>query len=505
MKTRSRKPGCGPVPDSRARVDLSREIAYSDDVMANDTTDQCSELLAARADLAALDVFSSLREHPLLAAFEALLAAADSATAAAESALALCQAWALFAKTFVGYAQNNSFYETVAGLVLNDDNPFARAAEGLRAAARSGAGGEPALPPLLSALGAADLERLGRIAAFDIPKLGFHIAAMIRHRGLVEAAKNIEAETRAFWAGEGTAGGIAHNDCPADAVFPKGAGWAEALPRLAAYISRHGAGELARGHFFFWAGGADRGGLRPVRNPDPVRPADLAGYENQRSVISANTLRFIEGKPANNLLLHGDRGTGKSASIKAICNEYAEKGLRLLEVRKRDLFELPAILDVLAARSLPFIVFIDDLSFEAVDDSFTCLKALLEGGVEVRPPNVVIYATSNRRHLVKERRADRPSLAEAAADFNGEVRAFETMQEQFSLADRFGLSLVFTAPDQEEYLRIAGHIAHRRGLSTGGAFQANALRWEKWFNGRSPRTAVQFVDWLAGGAGFPWE
>jgi predicted AAA+ superfamily ATPase len=237
--------------------------------------------------------------------------------------------------------------------------------------------------------------------------------------------------------------------------------------------------------------------------------ADLAGYENQRSVVIANTLRFVEGKPANNLLLHGDRGTGKSATIKAICSEYAEKGLRLVEVRKGDLFDLPQILDTFAARALHFIIFIDDLSFEGIDDSFTCLKALLEGGVETRPSNVVIYATSNRRHLIKERLADRPSLAQAAADINGEVRAFETMQEQFSLADRFGLSLVFTAPSQEEYLAIAEHIARRRGLfppaGDTAAFRENALRWEKWFNGRSPRTAAQFVDWLAGGADFPWE
>jgi predicted AAA+ superfamily ATPase len=245
-----------------------------------------------------------------------------------------------------------------------------------------------------------------------------------------------------------------------------------------------------------------------------VRLADLAGYKTQRQVVIANTLRFVEGKGANNLLLHGDRGTGKSATVKAVCNEYAEKGLRLVEVRKNDLFELPRIMDTLAARSLSFVLVIDDLSFEVIDDSFTCLKALLEGGVETRPSNVVIYATSNRRHLVKERLAGRPSLAQAAADSNGEVRAFETMQEQFSLADRFGLSLVFTAPGQEEYLLIAEHIARRRKLlppagetplAEISAFRENALRWEKWFNGRSPRTAVQFVDWYTGGAEFPWE
>jgi predicted AAA+ superfamily ATPase len=278
--------------------------------------------------------------------------------------------------------------------------------------------------------------------------------------------------------------------------------------------------------------------LRPVPHPDPVSLADLAGYEDQKSVVIANTLRFAGGKSANNLLLYGDRGTGKSATVKAVCNAYADRGLRLLELRKHDLFELPRILDVIAGRGLRFIVFIDDLSFETIDDSFTCLKALLEGGVEVRPPNAVIYATSNRRHLIKERLADRPGPKALASDLSvhtavhtaansgvnggGEVRAFDTMQEQFSLADRFGLTVIFTAPNQEEYLAIAEFIARRRNL-LGGAegradeetlrqFRDNALRWERWFNGRSPRTAVQYVDWVAGlpvrqdgFSGFPWE
>ncbi|MDR3173248.1 MAG: ATP-binding protein, partial [Treponema sp.] len=170
------------------------------------------------------------------------------------------------------------------------------------------------------------------------------------------------------------------------------------------------------------------------------------------------------------------------------------------------LSQLPAILETLAARALRFVIFIDDLSFERTDDSFTTLKALLEGGVEAKPANVVVYATSNRRHLVKERFSDRP-----AAAVDGEVRAFDTMQEQFSLADRFGLTVIFTTPSQEEYLAIACFIAEKRGLLTAAdeearkAFRENALRWERWFNGRSPRTAVQYADWVAGGEGFPWE
>jgi predicted AAA+ superfamily ATPase len=187
--------------------------------------------------------------------------------------------------------------------------------------------------------------------------------------------------------------------------------------------------------------------------------------------------------------------------------------LRLLELHKGDLVDLPVILDLLASRSLHFIVFIDDLSFETTDDAFTTLKAFLEGGVETRPDNVVIYATSNRRHLVKERLMDRPTTAMAAdAASSGDVRAFDTMQEQFSLADRFGVTVVYAAPSQDEYLEIACFIAKQRGMLTAASgektlqrFREDALRWERWFNGRSPRTAVQYVDWVAGGDGFPWE
>ncbi|GHV12567.1 hypothetical protein FACS189491_05820 [Spirochaetia bacterium] len=495
---------------------------------------------AARADLAGLTVYASLRDHPLLAAFAALLdeAAGPGSTAAVPGisaaavqqthALNLVRRWAAFTAAFIKYSQEGakegSFHPAIAFLTLTAENPFTLATE---------AGGANILPPMLRIAAAGDLDRLGRIAGFDLAALGLHLGGILRDAGLGDAAQNIEAEARAFWAAEGdavkTAGtnAAALDSTAADSktvreLFPQTGSWSTALPVLAEYIHAHGAGDLGLYRSFFWAGGtAGAEGttalLRPVRNGDPISLADLSGYEEQRSVVIANTLRFLEGKHANNLLLYGDRGTGKSATVKAICNEYAPQGLRLLEVRKSDLPDLPRILDTLANRPLPFIVFIDDLSFEAIDDSFTCLKALLEGGVEARPANVVVYATSNRRHLVKERIADRPTLA-AGNPTDGEVRAFDTMQEQFSLADRFGLTVVYTSPSQDEYLDIACFIAERRDILNSVAadnsvqaaearrlFRENALRWEKWFNGRSPRTAAQYVDWAAAGAGFPWE
>jgi predicted AAA+ superfamily ATPase len=160
---------------------------------------------------------------------------------------------------------------------------------------------------------------------------------------------------------------------------------------------------------------------------------------------------------------------------------------------------------------LKFVLYIDDLAFESADDAFTNLKALLEGGVEKRPANVVVYATSNRRHLVKEKFTDRPAGGGVTTGSGDDVRAFDTMQSEMSLSDRFGVTIVFTAPAQDEYLRIAEFIARKNGMLQGDAggvdtklFRENALRWERWFNGRSPRTAEQFVSWAASGAAFPW-
>jgi predicted AAA+ superfamily ATPase len=410
----------------------------------------------------------------------------------------IIEEWASFLRSLVQTKHCYSFYITVAFLTLTDDNPFTHAAEAQ----------EPGtMPPLLRTLAQTDLSRLGRIAGFDLPGLGFHIAERLRRAGLHLSAGNVEEEARSLWAAEGM------QDLSEEArtvlnIFPEARDWGASLPEFCAYLHTKGAGELGLYHSFRWTGV-----LQPVCNPDRVRPADLAGYEEQRQVVVANTLRFLESGYANNLLLYGDRGTGKSATVKAVCNEYAHQGLRLLEVSKRDLFQLPLILESVASRPFRFIIFIDDLSFESTDDSFTSLKMLLEGGVEAKPAHAVVYATSNRRHLVKEPLKDRPTTALAAdAAAAGDMRAFDTMQEQFSLADRFGLTVVFTAPGQDEFLHIAEYIAARRGLlktpeepEERKRFRENALCWERWFNGRSPRTAAQYVDWAAGGTGFPWE
>ncbi|MDR0452039.1 MAG: ATP-binding protein [Treponema sp.] len=488
----------------------------------------------ALADIAGLSLFAAVRETPLLTALRDLLEDVsegktdDDPFPLSDTGQDIIADWAAFTSAFVQNLWQNrgdySFHLAIARLALADDNPYTHAAEKRQN-----------IPPVLSAMARTDLSRLGRIASFEIHSLGFHIAETLRKFGLEAAAQSIEEESRVFYA-EGKKI-LAEGKDPLLAIFPENSVWGAALPAVTEYLRCNGAGLLNQRHSFYWTPGNMRDiqavsgaavffppailslSLRPVQNPDPVRLDDLYGYEHQRSTVIANTLRFLEGRCANNLLLYGDRGTGKSATIKAVSNEYAGRGLKLLEAGKADLGYLPELLDLLAGRSLKFIIFIDDLSFETTDDSFRSLKALLEGGIECRPANVVIYATSNRRHLVRERLADRPNTEAAAS---GDIRAFDTMQEQFSLADRFGLTVIYSSPGQEDYLRIAEHIAEKRGLLSPaspedagderGRFRENALKWERWFNGRSPRTAAQYVDWVAGAGGgeeggikFPWD
>jgi predicted AAA+ superfamily ATPase len=396
----------------------------------------------------------------------------------------------------LGEARPPAFFPCLRELALNSGNPYTLAAER----------GEEGRSALLARLAEDDLNRLGRLAAFDVPVLGFSIARFLRSRGLEEAAAALEAAARTLWREEGRERGPGEASGPppppGSGLFPPDRPWGDSLEAFAAHIRRRGAGFLGCHSFFRWIPSGETGtpGFpRPVRSPDPVSLADLAGYRDQRAAVINNTLSFLEGS-ANNLLLYGDRGTGKSATVKAVCREYGGRGLRLLELRKEDAAEFPAVLEFIASRGLRFIIFIDDLSFESLDDSFTGLKALLEGGVEVLPRNALIYATSNRRHLLRESPADR-----SAAPEKGDLRPFDTVQEQLSLADRFGLTLFFTAPSREEYLEIACFIAERRGLAPDGGFREKALRWEQWFNGRSPRTASQFVDCLKGGRPLPWD
>lgn len=273
--------------------------------------------------------------------------------------------------------------------------------------------------------------------------------------------------------------------------------WDECLEDLKNFHQRYGCGIYARYSAFVWERAEGHGYLKGIDNPDPITLGGLIDYQNERSRVIENTLQFINGFPSNNVLLYGDRGTGKSSTVKAILNEYHTQGLRMLEVPKAYLADFPLIIRQLKNRAQRFIIFVDDLVFGDNEENYTSLKAVLEGGLESKTPNILIYATSNRRHLVKEYFGERDGLQ--SGNHREEVHAKDSMQEKISLADRFGINVVFSSPDQNQYLKIVVGIAAQRNLIIDkDRLQREALQWALWYNGRSARTARQFVDWLEG-------
>lgn len=230
----------------------------------------------------------------------------------------------------------------------------------------------------------------------------------------------------------------------------------------------------------------------PISNIDRVMLSDLLGYETQKQELRRNTEAFLDGLPANNVLLYGDAGTGKSTSVKSLINEYYDRGLRIIEIYKHQFRDLSAVLGQIKNRNYRFIIFIDDLSFEENEVEYKFLKAVIEGGVETRPDNVLIYATSNRRHLIRETWNDRSDI-----EHKGDVHRSDTMEEKLSLASRFGVSINFNAPTPKEYQQIVLELARRAGVDMDERemlIQANA--WEIRHGGFSGRTAQQFVHYL---------
>jgi len=273
--------------------------------------------------------------------------------------------------------------------------------------------------------------------------------------------------------------------------------WDECLEELKTFYKRYGCGIFARYIAFVWETSDGHGYLKGIESPDAITLDELVEYQNERSMVIANTLQFLKGYPSNNVLLYGDRGTGKSSTVKAILNEYHTQGLRMLEVPKASLADFPLIIRHLKDRTQKFIIFVDDLVFGDNEENYTSLKAVLEGGIESKTSNILIYATSNRRHLVKEYFSERAGLQ--SGNHNEEVHAGDSMQEKLSLADRFGISVVFSSPDQKRFLKIVAGIAVNRNLKIDKErLQKEALQWTLSYNGRSARTARQFVDWIEG-------
>ena len=268
------------------------------------------------------------------------------------------------------------------------------------------------------------------------------------------------------------------------AELPQGRGFTE--EEIFESYRRCGCGLFALGRAFRW----EKGQLTQVKRPDTICQADMIGYVQQRSAVIENTRALVEGRPANNVLLYGDSGTGKSATVKSLINLPEFYSLRLIEVAKNSLDELTELVRLVGEHTQKFILYIDDLSFEREDKGFSALKTALEGGLEPRPSNVAIYATSNRRHMIRE------SFGERQGD---EVHVRETLEERSSLAERFGLRLAYLALDKQKYTDMVLTLCHRLELPYGDdLLRTEANRWEIQHGARTPRVAMQLVEKLAG-------
>lgn len=248
-------------------------------------------------------------------------------------------------------------------------------------------------------------------------------------------------------------------------------------------VEKHGYGVYAKYRMFYLD---KENKVVPVHSPDDIRLSSLIDYEREQNIILENTRALLGGKPAANVLLTGDAGTGKSSTVKAIVNELFEKGLRIIEVRKDQLCSIAGLLDALSENPLKFILFIDDLSFQKDDDNYSALKAVLEGSVSAKSQNVVIYATSNRRHIIKEKFSDREG---------DDIHRNDTMQELVSLSERFGLHVTFNRPDKQTYLDIVHRLAKDAGIDMKEKeLDEEAERFALGRGGRSARAARQLVD-----------
>lgn len=261
--------------------------------------------------------------------------------------------------------------------------------------------------------------------------------------------------------------------------------WDNAIPfsfqSLTEHYRREGAGDFARYRAFVWEDGT----LVPVADPDCPGPDELLGYDSQREEVAQNTRAMLAGRAVNNVLLYGESGTGKSAAVKNLLTLPGMEDLRIIEADKENLGGLPALIRSLRGRRHKFIVFIDDLAFDRDDPTYSVLKTILEGGIERRPANVAVYATSNRRHLVRQ------TISERAGD---EMDRNETIQEKTSLADRFGLRVLFQGLNKQEYLDLVDMLADRRGVALEREeLHRQAIAWERLHASQTPRCALQFV------------
>lgn len=383
-----------------------------------------------RMRLGALVIFRGLLQDPVFQTLDALLAADEAAPAQATAA------WGEFCARLFGHTVNWTDY--LLEQMAENENLYVLAL----------CQGRPS--PTLDATLASELEFLQQLSAFD-------------GEGLWQALGSPAYLPR--WE-------VSAVDC---AGFYR---------RRLEELPRKGYGIFARYSTFTVKDGA----LCPVKYPDHQRLEELSGYEQERQQVIDNTRTLLEGGPAANVLLYGDAGTGKSSTVKAVAAAFADQGLRLIEVKKSQLYQIPSLVDSLGSNPLKFILFIDDLSFSTNDDDFAALKAILEGSVSGRTANLTVYATSNRRHLIKETLSDREG---------DDIHLADTMQELMSLSARFGLTITYSRPDRDAYLSIVHDLAKLYELDMDQTqldtrAEAHAIR----HGGRSPRVAKQFIQSL---------
>jgi uncharacterized protein len=379
-------------------------------------------------------------------------------------------------------SQNLNWEEYLILQMLRDDNPFSRAAQKYDFAH---------LPPALIAATQHDLQILRSLYECSSAVLSEWVQciAYLPVSPIVWYMETIEM------------GYITSSQQQYITSLQQSEDWTDVVEELATYYRRFGTGLFAEYKALRWHSGEFVG----IPHPDTIKLSELVGYESQKETLLKNTEFLLSGQTALNILLYGSRGTGKSSLVKALLNEhnnlqlensqsenFTNRGLRLIEVAKSELKDLPLIVGKLREVLQKFIIFVDDLSFEEDDDAFKALKVVLEGTLTSRSPNVVVYATSNRRHLIREFFADRPAPRD-----NDEVHAWDTMQEKLSFSDRFGLTLTFEPADQNTYLEIVRHLANHAEIAIEQKdLEYKALQWATRHNGRSGRAARQFVDYL---------
>ncbi|WP_273524427.1 ATP-binding protein [Mailhella massiliensis] len=379
--------------------------------------------------LRSLVVFRNILSDPVVSRLQVLLDADPADTASC------VEAYSAFASALFAHGDDWSAY--LLNLLLEDENIYMRAS----------CGSTPVSPCLSECL-EHELKFLQELSGFD----GEAVRSRLAYAGFLPRWKT------------------------------SGLDFAKAYHERIAGIHITGYGMFARYRMFT----VKDGRLVPVRHPDPQTLDQLPGYERERAKVIANTEALLSGKPVNNVLLYGDAGTGKSSTVKAIVNAYWNRGLRLVEVKKNQLYQIPDITEALSRNPLKFILFIDDLSFSSNDNDFAALKAILEGSVNGHSGNFAVYATSNRRHLIKESWDDRSG---------SDLHEGDTRQELMSLSARFGLTVTFFRPDKDRYLDIVHKLAAQYGIDMPEAqldirAEAHATR----NGGRSPRVAKQFIE-----------